>query len=241
MFKLKTESKVIKVTSCARLVFNKISWAWKCRLLRKLKYFTTVRHKYFFAWLQIYFSAGRARLQLFSLDFSRFAAPGLWSIARVRTNPLFVRPRLHPSGQECGQGTNLQHRLQFQGVPELSTLFSQIISAFCRLHCLLRVLVMTNWLDTTNLCYPAPLPTTNLNIHTRLFSLTGPQFPEFLLPFRKPKRIRTAFSPTQLLKLEHAFEKNQYVVGQERKELAKSLNLSETQVNFAIQFLLKQL
>jgi len=32
------------------------------------------------------------------------------------------------------------------------------------------------------------------------------------------------------LKLEQAFEKNQYVVGQERKELAKSLNLSETQV-----------
>ena len=27
-----------------------------------------------------------------------------------------------------------------------------------------------------------------------------------------------------------AFEKNQYVVGQERKELAKNLNLSETQV-----------
>jgi len=51
-----------------------------------------------------------------------------------------------------------------------------------------------------------------------------------LLPFRKPKRIRTAFSPSQLLKLEQAFEKNQYVVGQERKELAKSLNLSETQV-----------
>lgn len=58
----------------------------------------------------------------------------------------------------------------------------------------------------------------------------GPNFPEFLLPFRKPKRIRTAFSPNQLLKLEQAFEKNQYVVGQERKELAKNLNLSETQV-----------
>ena len=54
--------------------------------------------------------------------------------------------------------------------------------------------------------------------------------PEFLLPFRKPKRIRTAFSPSQLLKLEQAFEKNQYVVGAERKELAKNLNLSETQV-----------
>ncbi len=63
------------------------------------------------------------------------------------------------------------------------------------------------------------------------FSVPGPHLPEFLLPFRKPKRIRTAFSPSQLLKLEQAFEKNQYVVGQERKELAKSLNLSETQVN----------
>ena len=65
-------------------------------------------------------------------------------------------------------------------------------------------------------------------IFTLIFS--GHHLPEFLLPFRKPKRIRTAFSPSQLLKLEQAFEKNQYVVGQERKELAKSLNLSETQV-----------
>ncbi|KAL4231545.1 Homeobox protein emx2 [Mactra antiquata] len=48
--------------------------------------------------------------------------------------------------------------------------------------------------------------------------------------YRKPKRVRTAFSPTQLLRLEHAFEKNHYVVGQERKELSASLNLSETQV-----------
>lgn len=48
--------------------------------------------------------------------------------------------------------------------------------------------------------------------------------------FRKPKRIRTAFTPSQLMKLENAFEMNHYVVGQERKDLAKSLNLSETQV-----------
>lgn len=53
----------------------------------------------------------------------------------------------------------------------------------------------------------------------------------FMLPlYRKPKRIRTAFSPAQLLKLEDAFEKNQYVVGAERKQLAKHLNLTETQV-----------
>ena len=49
-------------------------------------------------------------------------------------------------------------------------------------------------------------------------------------PYRKPKRIRTAFSPSQLLRLEEVFEKNQYVVGSERKQLARDLNLSETQI-----------
>lgn len=61
--------------------------------------------------------------------------------------------------------------------------------------------------------------------------VSGPDIPGFLLqPFRKPKRIRTAFSPSQLLKLEHAFEKNHYVVGAERKQLAQALSLTETQV-----------
>ncbi len=46
----------------------------------------------------------------------------------------------------------------------------------------------------------------------------------------KAKRVRTAFTPTQLLKLERAFDKNGYLVGEERKQLAVSLNLSETQV-----------
>ncbi|VDM21777.1 unnamed protein product [Hydatigera taeniaeformis] len=49
-------------------------------------------------------------------------------------------------------------------------------------------------------------------------------------PYRKPKRIRTAFSPSQLLRLESAFEMNHYVVGQERRRLAESLSLTETQV-----------
>ncbi|KAL3863795.1 hypothetical protein ACJMK2_005530 [Sinanodonta woodiana] len=52
----------------------------------------------------------------------------------------------------------------------------------------------------------------------------------FFHPYRKPKRIRTAFSPSQLLQLEKAFEKSHYVVGQERKDLAAELQLSETQV-----------
>lgn len=65
----------------------------------------------------------------------------------------------------------------------------------------------------------------------------GPDLPGFLFqPFRKPKRIRTAFSPTQLLRLEHAFEKNHYVVGTERKQLAKALGLSETQVSKNLPF-----
>ena len=63
------------------------------------------------------------------------------------------------------------------------------------------------------------------------FGYAGPDLAGFLLsPFRKPKRVRTAFSPSQLLKLEHAFEKNHYVVGAERKQLAQTLNLTETQV-----------
>ncbi|XP_014289219.1 homeobox protein EMX1 [Halyomorpha halys] len=71
--------------------------------------------------------------------------------------------------------------------------------------------------------------------HSRIFghrfAAGGPDIPGYLLqPFRKPKRIRTAFSPSQLLKLEHAFEKNHYVVGAERKQLAQSLSLTETQV-----------
>ncbi|XP_002123840.2 uncharacterized protein LOC778588 [Ciona intestinalis] len=50
-------------------------------------------------------------------------------------------------------------------------------------------------------------------------------------PFqRKPKRIRTAFTPGQLLRLEHEFDKNHYVVGAERKQLANNLKLTETQV-----------
>ena len=53
--------------------------------------------------------------------------------------------------------------------------------------------------------------------------------------FRKPKRVRTAFTPAQLLKLENAFEKNHYVVGQERKELARHLNLTETQVSHQLE------
>uniref|UniRef100_A0AC35ETQ8 Homeobox domain-containing protein n=1 Tax=Panagrolaimus sp. PS1159 TaxID=55785 RepID=A0AC35ETQ8_9BILA len=52
----------------------------------------------------------------------------------------------------------------------------------------------------------------------------------FLQPLRKTKRIRTAFSPAQLIHLEKAFEQNHYVIGNERKQLASKLQLTETQV-----------
>ncbi|XP_051157657.1 homeobox protein EMX1-like [Leptopilina boulardi] len=70
--------------------------------------------------------------------------------------------------------------------------------------------------------------------HGRFFPHRFPGGPDFggllVHAYRKPKRIRTAFSPSQLLKLEHAFEKNHYVVGAERKQLAQALSLTETQV-----------
>ncbi|XP_070541585.1 ventral anterior homeobox 1b-like [Ptychodera flava] len=50
------------------------------------------------------------------------------------------------------------------------------------------------------------------------------------LDLDRPKRARTSFSPQQLFKLEEEFQRNQYMVGRDRAELASSLNLSETQV-----------
>ncbi|CAF1267916.1 unnamed protein product [Rotaria sordida] len=67
--------------------------------------------------------------------------------------------------------------------------------------------------------------------HTNQFPTnSGSMATFFLNSYRKPKRNRTAFTPSQLLKLENAFEKNHYIVGQERKELAKHLNLPEARV-----------
>ncbi|CAI5438569.1 unnamed protein product [Caenorhabditis angaria] len=68
-----------------------------------------------------------------------------------------------------------------------------------------------------------------------LQSSTAAQFGDvtaglFLQPLRKNKRIRTAFSAAQLIQLEKAFEGNHYVVGNERKQLAARLSLTETQV-----------
>ncbi|XP_055928748.1 homeobox protein EMX1-like [Argiope bruennichi] len=75
--------------------------------------------------------------------------------------------------------------------------------------------------------YPWCLPRQRLFYHR----FPGPDIPSYLLPpFRKAKRIRTAFSASQLMKLEGAFDKNHYVTGNERKQLAESLGLTETQV-----------
>jgi homeobox protein EMX len=63
--------------------------------------------------------------------------------------------------------------------------------------------------------------------------------PMLFHPYRKPKRNRTAFSPNQLLQLEKAFEANHYVVGQERKNLATKLQLTETQVGCMDSLLVK--
>ncbi|XP_019713763.1 ventral anterior homeobox 2 [Hippocampus comes] len=50
------------------------------------------------------------------------------------------------------------------------------------------------------------------------------------LDLDRPKRTRTSFTAEQLYRLEVEFQRCQYVVGRERTELARQLNLSETQV-----------
>ena len=50
------------------------------------------------------------------------------------------------------------------------------------------------------------------------------------LDLDRPKRARTTFSNEQLYHLEREFHRNQYLVGRERTELARTLGLSETQV-----------
>ncbi|NXA00539.1 VAX2A protein, partial [Nesospiza acunhae] len=50
------------------------------------------------------------------------------------------------------------------------------------------------------------------------------------LDLDRPKRTRTSFTAEQLYRLELEFQRCQYVVGRERTELARQLNLSEMQV-----------
>ncbi|CAF2963921.1 unnamed protein product [Rotaria sp. Silwood2] len=58
---------------------------------------------------------------------------------------------------------------------------------------------------------------------------------ENLKPILKSKRIRTIFKTEQLERLETEFQKQQYMVGNERLYLAKILNLSEAQVKIWFQ------
>ena len=51
----------------------------------------------------------------------------------------------------------------------------------------------------------------------------------------KRRRKRTIFTAEQLKRLEDEFERQQYLVGNEREELANDLNLNETQVKIWFQ------
>ncbi|CAB3991644.1 Homeobox not2 [Paramuricea clavata] len=59
---------------------------------------------------------------------------------------------------------------------------------------------------------------------------TGEEGDEQLWKQEKPKRIRTIFTPEQLERLEKEFAEQQYLVGIERRYLASTLRLTETQV-----------
>uniref|UniRef100_A0A8D0H7A3 Ventral anterior homeobox 2 n=1 Tax=Sphenodon punctatus TaxID=8508 RepID=A0A8D0H7A3_SPHPU len=86
--------------------------------------------------------------------------------------------------------------------------------------------------------HPAPLS----NLHDKDCKIDHPisineqkwTIREIVLPkgldLDRPKRTRTSFTAEQLYRLELEFQRCQYVVGRERTELARQLNLSETQV-----------
>lgn len=70
--------------------------------------------------------------------------------------------------------------------------------------------------------------------------LVALDYPHTVLSLQKPKRIRTAFSAGQLVQLEASFDNNAYVVGQERRDLASGLGLTETQVRTVGQYIRKR-
>lgn len=67
-----------------------------------------------------------------------------------------------------------------------------------------------------------------------LFADSNGSFKELVFPkaldLDRPKRARTTFSPEQLYHLEREFQRNQYMIGKDRSQLAQELGLSETQV-----------
>jgi hypothetical protein len=67
-----------------------------------------------------------------------------------------------------------------------------------------------------------------------VFSDSNGHVKELVLPksldLDRPKRARTTFSTSQLRQLEIEFQRNQYLVGAERAQLAVQLGLTETQV-----------
>lgn len=60
-----------------------------------------------------------------------------------------------------------------------------------------------------------------------------------LNPKTKPKRIRTIFTPEQLERLEAEFDKQQYMVGNERFYLATTLDLTEAQVKVILKMMIR--
>lgn len=71
-------------------------------------------------------------------------------------------------------------------------------------------------------------PTGNLPSEETMY--TSEEVDEQLWKQEKPKRIRTIFTPEQLERLEKEFAEQQYLVGYERRYLASTLRLTETQV-----------
>ncbi|CEF66874.1 Homeobox domain and Homeodomain-like and Homeodomain, metazoa-containing protein [Strongyloides ratti] len=146
---------------------------------------------------------------------------------------------------------NLKEEMaKFTALMSKNTTIPQTLSYFdvlmphVQMACANPFLSSTNNNNSSNNNHEIP-STTTINLQQRLWnqhwlellqhSMISPQNGDiapglFLQPLKKTKRIRTAFSPSQLIHLEKAFESNHYVIGNERKQLASRLSLTETQV-----------
>ncbi|XP_033979013.1 homeobox protein EMX2-like [Trematomus bernacchii] len=83
---------------------------------------------------------------------------------------------------------------------------------------------------TGHYCEENSLLKSEKEINQKILKLTRSSAGGDASPENPKKRIRTVFSKPQLLGLQRAFQKNPYVVGVVKDQLANKLHLTETQV-----------
>lgn len=139
----------------------------------------------------------------------------------------------NPTGGFRPKYENGAHEIanQFSPMPSSQTTFNNINNV--NSNPLIVTTNTTTSLNNNNNNNSKPLVTnsqcssSNLHLHLRPNIKTIAKRPNRA---HKSKRVRTIFTPEQLRRLEHEFSNQMYLVGHDRGFLAKSLNLTESQV-----------